>query len=510
MGRPIPVTVAPKGIKRVENMDKFDVFADFFGKTYYYKGAEVHYKSHGRIERDLNNLYNRYVQYSIAKKVTALISIDEANKWIAEHTPPDDKKDKIPASTWFKQWLKDNAAEWHISPAAKEILCTKFGVTTYKDADALRLAVMRTVYDNQLPYSEGESKTAIGTYLIDAYQIAIADTLKLIKYSPDYDAQARQWLKSVYDLLMPEQSFDIFITLMMHWAWQVKRKMLNLEVHNHIWPNFYGATGLGKTTLIRKMTKPLEDFTSTTNIGKLFDDTREIKRLTENFILNMDELGINCESEESGKISSDQKAILKSLLTGEKIDARTYGTQNQSKRNITFSCISSANQHLYDVVYDETSMRRFFEFVCTGTRPNDYTEINKYLDNSVAFWRGIDDSRDTGYWNPFSEIGQQITAIQQSYYPTKTTTKMWIDAVHVSVGRNNLECSYRAYVSWCHDTGNKCKNQQNFATDIRHLLPQAVNNAGRIGLGWSDTDADDLNDTNMYGSVDSFNGFDEF
>lgn len=498
--------MANPGIKG-KNMNKIDVFADYFGKTYYFKGADIHYMSHGRIERDRNRLYQNYVQYSIEKGCTELLNREEADKWIASHTPPDEKKDKLPASTWFNQWLQDNANDWKISLAAKEIRCTKYGVSTCKDSEALRIAVMTTVYDNQLPYSEGEIKTAIGNYVLNAYQMAVAKTVTAIKYDSNCADAADRWLKAIYELLAPKQSYDIFCTLFKHWAWQVKRKILSLEVHNHIWLNIYGSAGLGKTTLIKKMTKPLEDFTSTTNISKLFDDTREIKRLTENFILIMDELGLNCESEESGKLTNDQKALLKSIITGEKLDARTYGTQEQSKRRITFSCISSANQHLYDVIFDETTMRRFFEFECTGERPKDYTDINKFLDNSLIFWRGIDESRPTGYWDPHDSIGQQITEIQMSYYPTKTTTKMWIDAVNAHTGKTNLESSYRAYTKWCQETGNRSKSQQNFANDIKHLLPSAVNCAGRIGLAWDDTDAEEINSIGRYGLAATYDNF---
>ena len=83
---------------------------------------------------------------------------------------------------------------------------------------------------------------------------------------------------------------------------------------------------------------------------------------------------------------------------------------------------------------------------------------------------------------------------------------MWMDAVHVTVGQNNLESSYKAYASWCHDTGNRAKTQQNFATDIRHLFPQAVNSSGRIGLAWTDTEAEALNSINTYGCLEALNG----
>jgi hypothetical protein len=309
-------------------------------------------------------------------------------------------------------------------------------------------------------------------------------------YDEKYVDAGERWLKAMYNYFKPKESYEIFSTLMKHWAWQVKRKMNDRPVKYHIWINFFGAAGLGKTTALNKIAAPITDFTSTTSIAKLFDDTREIKRLTENFILIFDEMAVNVESEASGgRLTADQKAILKSIITGEKMDARIYGTQDQAKRKITFSCISSANEHLYDVIYDETTMRRFFDFNCTGTRPASFDEINKYLDNSIYFWRSIDENLDDGYFCPDNEVGRQITQIQSMYYPTKTTTKMWADAVNLRVGKTKLESAFRFYSNWCKETGNKGKALQYFARDIQHILPDSVCPNGKIYVDFDTTDS---------------------
>lgn len=394
-----------------------------------------------------------------------------------------EEKKKTPPREYINQWLTTHANEWYISPAWKEIKYTNFGVSTYKDLENLRTAIMADIYNNSDDYGVDAIKATLQHMAMNGYQTGLATVVAELKYDEKLVDAGERWLKAMYDYFKPTESYDIFATLMKHWAWQVKRKMNDKAVKNHIWLNFYGAAGLGKTTALNKIAAPINDFVSTTSISKLFDDTKEIRRLTENFILIFDEMAVNVESEASGgRLSADQKAILKSIVTGDKLDARVYGTQEQAKRKITFSCISSANEHLYDVIYDDTTMRRFFDFNCTGTRPASFDEINKFLDNSIYFWRSIDENKDEGYFSPDNEIGKQISTIQSSYYPTKTTSKMWSEAVNARPGKGKIEDAYRAYAQWCRDTGNKGKALQYFTRDIQHIFPNAARTNGRIYL----------------------------
>lgn len=274
--------------------------------------------------------------------------------------------------------------------------------------------------------------------------------------------------------------------------------MINKEVVWHIWINLYGSTGLGKSYMIKKICEPLKDFTSTTTIGKLFDDTREIKRLTEQYILNFDELAVNSEGQFEGGLSADQKSLLKSMLTGEYLDTRVYGTQQQSRRRITFSCISSANEHLYDVIFDETSMRRFFDFNCTGEKPENYDEINKWLDNSIWFWKSIDENKIGGYWDLHSNLGKEIENIQKSYYPSKTTVNYWIVNNHISNGDKTPSEIYPEYNSWCKECGYKPKSLNGFIDELKHRLPQCIDKTGILKIGYDLSMTTTLNKSTAY------------
>lgn len=472
-------------------------FKQWFGENYeVQKNGGLRDK--GRRRTDTDTIWTEWMKLKRFREGTgtwAPLELEDIEKFIKDEQKRkwpsnEDEEDQPSPKEFITKWLKDHSREWYISPAWKEIKYTALGVATYKDLDNLRVAIMSDIYNGAGHYTADAIKSTLQTMAMHGYQDGLAIVSTNVKYDARYEAIGERWLKAIYEYFKPTESYEIFSTLMKHWAWQVKRKMNDRPVKYHIWLNFFGAAGIGKTTALNKISSPFTDFTSTTSISKLFDDTKEIKRLTENFILIFDEMAVNVESETSGgRLTADQKAILKSIITGDKMDARVYGTQEQAKRRITFSCISSANEHLYDVIYDETTMRRFFDFNCTGTRPKSFDDINKYLDNSIYFWKSIDEDSDDGYFDPDTEVGKQVQAIQASYYPTKTTTKMWADAVNLRIGKTKLESAFRFYTNWCKETGNKGKALQYFARDIQHILPDCTGPNGKIYVDFDDDDA---------------------
>ena len=299
-----------------------------------------------------------------------------------------------------------------------------------------------------------------------------------IAYDPSCIDEGNDCLSELYQVWKIKERYEIFETLMKHWMWQVKRKLLDRDVKWHIWINFSGGTGIGKSETVRAMCEDIfEDFYNETSISKLFDETREVQRLSTKYIINMDELAVNAAGlEDDGRIKADQKATLKSILTGKKFDARVYCTQQQTTNRITFSCISSSNNHLYDVVYDETSMRRFFEFNCGLDKGSQslFKHMNeKIFTKFVALWKSVDENRDNGYWDPYSEVGDEIDRIQKQYYPTKTTVVQWMKEMNVKVTLKKTDKKaadwYKQYAEWCKYCGfSKIKSKISFLEELSH------------------------------------------
>lgn len=420
------------------------------------------------------------------------ITIAGVTRYINQNTPHEEEQERKTARQFIDEWMGKKGTDWKLSSAWKTIQYVKGGVPTNQNIDELRDDIMETVYNEQLPYKSEEIKCALNNKVRDENQNAVVNIFNQISYDPAYEDKCTEFLHGFYDYVLPKEKFEIFEVIMKHWGWTCKRKMKGMSVKWHIWPNLYGKTGLGKTVSITKMCAPMADYVTVTDISTLFDTTKEVGKMTGYYVMVFDELSVNGNNDEYsiGTLSEDNLSTLKSILTKEYLDVRVYQTQKQNRPKITFVPISCANHHLYDILFDETSMRRYFEFNCTAERPKTFDAVNKVLANCVDFWKGIDENNDNGYWDPNSAIGQEIEAIQKSYYPTKSTTKTWIGACHVTPGKICGTTAFKAYRAWCNETGNRSKNYQNWLKDMKHIIPDAFDYAGRLRVNYIVDDED--------------------
>lgn len=313
---------------------------------------------------------------------------------------------------------------------------------------------------------------------------------KKLKYDPNCVEILHKCLDELHDFWGVKQSKDVFRIMTMHWMCQVKRKVLGLNTPWALWINYYGGTGIGKTKYLEDFAAPFGDFSMLTSISKLLDEERQIAKLTSSFIINLDELSVNNRetqySDKDATLSRDQQATLKSLLTQTKNTTRVMGGQKQATRRLTFSCISSANEHLYDIIYDEKTMRRYFEFECTVDRVTDFKRLEQIKEHILEMWRGVDESREDGYWNPQCSVWKEVAEEQSRYYPTNTTTANWITARGVEAcspeQRERVQDLFDDYKIFCKERGNYSKSQSKWATDIRHLVPGASNGSNRLNI----------------------------
>lgn len=317
----------------------------------------------------------------------------------------------------------------------------------------------------------------IATECNNISQNLIADK---ISFEEKYVQYTDKFLRAFYDYFKIKEDFEIFKMLMMHWMWQVKRKITNREVVWHIWLNILGPTGTGKTYFVRKLCNVFDNYYIESQMRVIFDDTREIGKFTSKYIINFDELAVNKEKFVGGEatLTKDEIATLKSFVTGEKKDTRIYGTQRQATNTLTTSIISTANEHLYDVFYDDTSMRRYFEF--TSERKKQGTEeekktLNDFLDHSVYLWKAVDENREQGYWDQKSETSKKITEIQQSYYPTKSTILYFNKFYEFKKDMSSKSSeTYNTYSTWCKNSGFKAKSLLNFNQEIAKRWPNLI------------------------------------
>ena len=315
-------------------------------------------------------------------------------------------------------------------------------------------------------FNVGEIKATLGTTLKEWEAITLHELIDKLTFDKSYEDFTTEFLRNLYNYWKIKEDFDVYCTLMKQWMWCVKRKMWNRDVRHHIWLNYFGTTGFGKSEFIKRFTKPFTDFYAEGGLEIFADQGREYKKFCNNFILFFDELSQNNQSTlADAKLTTNTLNAIKASVTGEEMDVRILGGQEQNKIKIRYTPISAANYHLYDIIYDETSMRRFFEFnVGRDKMPTktDFDYLNKLLEHSIEAFKGINEDNNDGYFNPENDVGRIVRETQSHYLPTKTTVNVWIRKCNVKAGKTPSDLLYADYKSWCKEYGYNPRNLEGY------------------------------------------------
>lgn len=396
----------------------------------------------------------------------------------------------------LNMYFADQKQHWKISPTWGEIEYLSQDMNSCpRPSDLEEMARFVTVWaqNRGVAASFALVKMALSTHASQQSAVIVDNIFRAIGYNPAYTQECDRLLDAIHDLLQITETKPVFRCLMKHWIWQVKRKIRGYDVVWEIWLNFFGAPGVGKTTLLRALCSVIADFYGEPSISVLGDATRERDKFTRYYVLNFDELTVGGSSRFLGDekaVPQDLQRAIKQIITQKKMLSRTMGGQDQTNRRLTFSAISCANDHLYDIVYDETGMRRFFEFHCTKdnkTLDSAYYNFKDQLQGNLGcIWCGVDESQPHGYFNQDCAEWAEIREIQNSYYPTKTTTSLWVEDEHVVSGmQSNTMDMYGDYSDWCRERGYKARSQRSWMEDIQHIIPGSRTLRRNINIGYA-------------------------
>lgn len=431
-------------------------------------------------------------------KMTDIREYLETYNFDLDNESEEEEEEKLPVGTWVINQLdvaqqsgEDMETGFWFSEDFREVRHKYMGATraaTYDDV--YNWLIVRNA-DQGAGYEKGVIKAALLNLVNEIQTGTAAEIMKDIHYRPECEQVLDDFLVFLREEFGIKQDQKIVNTVMKHWMWMAKRRLTNRSVVDHLFINFYGGTGLGKSVIERKLVTPFRNFVvPQMTFGMILDATREIKKLTDNYILLFEELAINTEGEKGVSLKKDDLNTIKATLTGEGTQARIMGGQQQMSAKYSFVCIGSANDHLYDTpLFDATTMRRYFELECTRKKRTkaDYDRVDEWMKKVNDIWSGVDEGLDTGYLKLDRSVFEQISAIQSKYYPTESTTSNWIKAKVEGPGENNKsrrrgEQAYKMYNKWCRDTGRLPKSMPNWMEDIRHVAPELIDGEGIVNV----------------------------
>lgn len=279
------------------------------------------------------------------------------------------------------------------------------------------------------------------------------------------------------DMMMAKGDKEVNRTVFKHWLWALKRHIYNLPVKSELWLALYGGQNIGKNYFVNKvLAEPLKGRSVDTELQIVSNMTQEVGKFKNNFLINFDELakGGGQTSDSNTKVDANFIAMLKAILTRDKIHYRIYHSQDQGILDKTFSCMSTANLHIYDVIDDPTGMRRFFEIELDHPDNTWFNKemIDKLIRNNTLFYQGIDENNTEGYLLPQTEVWDKVVKIQ-STYKGKSSVDYWLMDGAYEIHQpdddiqdaDNMKVSelYVDYKSFCKDSGMKPFNSPNFA-----------------------------------------------
>lgn len=205
--------------------------------------------------------------------------------------------------------------------------------------------------------------------------------------------QLANWLTAVTG-----SASELELAVMKHVLWQIKRKAQERPVVHHLCPIFFGKQGGGKTTAIRKLLGPVEDFVLEFDPDEV-TDPRNAQSLNDNLI---------CFFDEMANMAKVEMESIKKLITTEYLTYRPMYTNtiHKVRQNCTF--IGGSNKSMTEIIYDPTGMRRFYEFACLDKSNFDAVNSVDYKE----LWTSIDGDLERGYIEPYI---QALTAHQASH-----------------------------------------------------------------------------------------------
>ncbi len=287
--------------------------------------------------------------------------------------------------------------------------------------------------------------------------------------------------------------------VLLHWMWLVKRNLSDDPTTvEEIFLNIFGAQSSGKTTFIEHISNALQYFYAESDISRI-TDPRELKLFANKRIVFFDEFG------SKAKMTQDEVAAMKKIITGGEIHQRVMNTTNHTKLQRRFTGISATNMTIGDIIKDETGARRYFEII-TDTSYSQSEVIHfdfDFLDNKkvaeengkesyIDIWQVVDDTINEGYISMNESIREDIRKIQSTYVPLSSSVQFlnsaectYVNAHFIptvqdlvakeGVGPDGYQALkitdlYKKYLAWCKGNNlEQSKTQQNFKRDVDDL-----------------------------------------
>lgn len=334
-----------------------------------------------------------------------------------------------------------------------------------------------------------DAKILVGLLQYNAIQIRdnkLKGLLEDLQYNEKNADFADKYFKTWHEVMEVKESLPVFITMMKHFTWQIKRRMMERPTFYDIMVSLYGNQGIGKSFLVNGTYGSVLDrfYNASISLDNLMDE-RWTVALNTQFLMNIEEM----DSGKMGNISGKNLAMIKKVITGSEATYRPMGTNTTQSVKIKTSFISNANFHIYDIINDESGMRRFIEFnsAIEKGRQLDHNIVAKLIEFAPKMFTSINENLEKGYFNPTSEVGLEVARIQESYVK-KPAINEFAESLEYDRDMKYGECMemdaiYALYESYCSDQRVDAKyrtTKKNFRKKMEDLVDGCTKVQGNV------------------------------
>lgn len=262
----------------------------------------------------------------------------------------------------------------------------------------------------QLPFSPSMINDASELWYADVCRSRLWRIMGAIDYS-DQPAVRAAGQASLHRLaescfICPD-GVEFVVAVFAKFIWQVKRKIEDMPIYDHLMPVILGEQRIGKSTLVYKLLDPVQELWMMTDFKQITDD-RNIS-LWKNFIVFLDEMGWASKS--------DMDAV-KNIITAHTLTRRVMRTNvtQEVAQNATFIGTANASD-LAELIRDATGTRRFISL--TMIDKPDRAVINGIA--WPAVWQSVDHTAD----DPMTPFRDVLSRKQESER-IKTPVEDWL------------------------------------------------------------------------------------
>ena len=288
-------------------------------------------------------------------------------------------------------------------------------------------------YNNNIPSdSEGHSlwpplrekkelvTAATNKWVRVAKQSRITDARSILAYDQDVakefnlDVWARELLLA-YGL---EHNVPESVTVLKHMLWSIKRNVFMKDIDLPLFYILYSKRQeIGKTTLLQKHFARDFQFAYNGNmvIADMLDQNGYTAKVRDTWLIDFQELVVGGKGV---KMDSDVYAKLKGVVTDPYCRSRGMYTHESKTERVWATMASSANVHIYDLIKDQTGMRRYWEFNFNPQgpeKPFEKSATQEILGDFGKAYKAIDENYDAGYLIQGTEMKRRIEAVQAEY-----------------------------------------------------------------------------------------------